>query len=331
MSLLVLVFVLLGLFVGSFLNVCIDRLPQGQSIIRPPSHCSSCNEKLRIRDLIPLFSYLWLRGRCRYCQARIPVRVPIVEGVTTLLFALLFWKYGLEPQLGIVLFYACILIVIFVIDLENQLVLNKIVYPGMVVAFVFSLFRPEVAEIGAFGGGSISQAVSSAAGDIISRGVISLIGGILGLVIMSLPYIIYPSGMGMGDIKLAALVGLMVGYPLVILTLMMSWILGGLIAGVLLALKIKGRKDPLKLQCKCKSSYQIFLEFRKSFRKTTNLEGVYTALARSDERGKIFVKNLSKKGIGFTTFSDHKLSQEDEVQVVFTLDDQKKYKIEKLP
>jgi Neuraminidase (sialidase) len=93
--------------------------------------------------------------------------------------------------------------------------------------------------------------------------------------------------------------------------------------------KFKGRKDPLKLQCKCKSSSQVFLEFRKSFRRTTNLEGVYTVLARSDERGKIFVKNLSKKGIGFTTFSDHKLSQEDEIQVVFTLDDQKKSKIEK--
>jgi Neuraminidase (sialidase) len=93
--------------------------------------------------------------------------------------------------------------------------------------------------------------------------------------------------------------------------------------------KFKGRKDPLKLLCKCKSSSQIFLEFRKSFRRTTNLEGIYTLLARSDERGKIFVKNLSKKGIGFTTFSDHKLSQEDEIQVVFTLDDQKKSKIEK--
>jgi hypothetical protein len=93
--------------------------------------------------------------------------------------------------------------------------------------------------------------------------------------------------------------------------------------------KFKGRKDPLKLQCKCKSSALVFLEFRKGFRKKTNLEGVYTTLTRDDKGGRIFVQNLSKKGIGFTTFSNHKLSQGDEIKVVFTLDDQKKSKVEK--
>src|SRR4030042_1615591 len=90
------VFTLLGLFVGSFLNVCIDRLPRGQSIINPPSHCPACNHKLGILDLVPLFSYLWLRGRCRYCHAPIPLKLPIVEGVTGLLFAF-FW-----PGLGMI-------------------------------------------------------------------------------------------------------------------------------------------------------------------------------------------------------------------------------------
>ena len=93
--------------------------------------------------------------------------------------------------------------------------------------------------------------------------------------------------------------------------------------------KFKGRKDPLKLQCKCKSSARIFLEFRKGFRKKTNLEGVYTVLTRDDEGGRIVVQNISKKGIGFTTFSNHKLSEKDEIQVVFTLDNQKKSRIEK--
>lgn len=93
--------------------------------------------------------------------------------------------------------------------------------------------------------------------------------------------------------------------------------------------KFKGRKDPLKLKCKCKSSSQIFLEFRKAFRKNVNFVGVYKVLAREDEGGRIFVKNLSKKGIGFTTFSKHKLLQGDEIQVVFTLDNQNQSKIEK--
>ena len=121
------VFTLLGLFIGSFLNVCIDRLPQGQSIISPRSHCAACNRKLGNLDVIPVFSYLWLRGRCRYCQAHIPLRLPVVEGITGLLFTFLYWKFGLGLELGISLVYACLLTVIFVIDLENQLVLDKFI------------------------------------------------------------------------------------------------------------------------------------------------------------------------------------------------------------
>ena len=218
---------------GSFLNVCIDRLPQGQSIIRPPSHCSNCNRRLGILDLIPLFSYLWLRGRCRYCQAPIPIRLPIVEGVTALLFALLYWKYGLEAQLGIVLVYTCILTIIFVIDLEHQLVLNKVTYPGMIIAFGLSILSPEIAEVTPLVGGTIGRLVSS------------VIGGAIGLAFMTLPLIIYRRGMGIGDIKLGALVGLMTGYPLVFIALLMSVIVGGLISVILLAFKIRGRKDPI--------------------------------------------------------------------------------------
>ena len=245
MSLLILVFILLGLFVGSFLNVCIDRLPQGQSIINPPSHCAACNRKLSILDLIPVFSYIWLRGRCRYCQAHIPLRLPVVEGITALMFALLYWKFGLGVELGISIVYACLLVVIFVIDLENQLVLNKITYPAMVLAFALSFFWPGSREVDGLGAGVINQAVSSVAGEAVGGAVLSLAGGALGLIAMALPFIIYPSGMGFGDVKLGALVGLMTGYPLVIIALLLSWIGGGLVAAILLALKIKSRKDPI--------------------------------------------------------------------------------------
>lgn len=221
MSLLILVFALLGLFVGSFLNVCIDRLPRGQSIISPPSHCPACNHKLGIPDLVPLFSYLWLRGRCRYCRAPIPLRLPVVEGVTCLLFAFLYWKFGPGLELAISLVYAGLLTVIFVIDLENQLVLDKVVYPAMALALAFSFFRP--------GLGVVS----------------SLEGGALGLAAMALPFIIYRRGMGMGDIKLGALVGLMTGYPLVLIAWLLSVIPGGLVGAILLAFKIKKRRDSI--------------------------------------------------------------------------------------
>ena len=219
----ILVFTLLGLFVGSFLNVCIDRLPQGQSIIKPRSHCAACNRKLSNFDNIPIFSYLWLRGRCRYCRAPIPIRLPIVEGITGLLFALLlvYWKFELGLELGISLIYASLLTLIFIIDLENQLVLDKVIYPGMALALAFSFFWP--------GLGVVS----------------SLEGGALGLAAIALPFIIYRRGMGMGDVKLGALVGLMSGFPLVLIALLLSVITGGLVAAILLAFRIKKRSDPI--------------------------------------------------------------------------------------
>ena len=234
---------MLGLFVGSFLNVCIDRLPRGKSIIVPPSHCPACNQKLGILDLIPLLSYLSLRGRCRYCQAPIPFRLPLVEGITALLFAFLYWKAGLGLELVMFLIYACLLTIIFFIDLENQLVLDKVTYPGMVIVFVFSFFWPGVQEVSGLGGGAISQAVGSLAGEAVAQAAISLLGGVLGLLVMALIVIVSRGGMGWGDVKMAALIGLMVGFPLVIEALLLSWISGGVVAAILLALKLKGTKD----------------------------------------------------------------------------------------
>ncbi len=241
----IVLFVVLGLLTGSFLNVCIDRLPQGKSIAFPPSHCESCGRKLTVTDLIPVFSYLFLRGRCRTCAARIPVRIPVVELVTAVLFGLFAWHFGLTFELAVFIVYSSLFIVIFVIDLENQLVLNVITYPAVVLAFVVSLFRPDILAVDGMGSGAVAGAVTPVLGTIGARAVISLMGGAAGLVIMALPYIVYPKGMGLGDIKLALLVGLMVGYPLIIMTVFFSWILGGLTAGFLLAFKIKGRKDAI--------------------------------------------------------------------------------------
>ena len=206
---------------GSFLNVCIDRLPQGQSIIHPRSHCAACNRKISNLDNIPIFSYLWLHGRCRYCHAPIPIRLPIIEGLTGLLFALLYWKFGLGLGLSISLVYISLLTIVFVIDLENQLVLDKVIYPGIALALAFSFFWP--------GLGVVS----------------SLAGGAIGMAAMALPFIIYRRGMGMGDVKLGALVGLMSGYPLVFVALLLAVITGGLVATLLLVFKIKKRSDPI--------------------------------------------------------------------------------------
>jgi leader peptidase (prepilin peptidase)/N-methyltransferase len=145
---LIVIFVLLGMVVASFLNVCCDRLPVGKSIVYPPSHCPACRRRLRAKDLIPVFSYLWLRGRCRYCQAPIPRRLLWVEIGTGVLFGLVYWRFGLSLELPIILVYSCIFIVLLVIDLEHRLVLNKVVYPAMALALLisilFSFFLPQL-------------------------------------------------------------------------------------------------------------------------------------------------------------------------------------------
>ena len=232
-SLWIVIFALLGLAVGSFLNVCIDRLPTGKSIVRLPSHCNSCDRTLRPPDLVPLFSYLWLRGRCRYCSARIPIRLPIVELATCLIFAFLTWHSfqawdGLGLELAIAIVYACLFLVIFVIDLEEGLVLNSVVYPGMALAFVFSFFWPWPEIIWP---------------DI---GVLSaLLGGAVGFGFMLLPYIIWRGGMGGGDVMLAGLIGMVAGFPLVFVALLLGILSGGLVAIFLLILRLRTRKDPI--------------------------------------------------------------------------------------
>ena len=219
-------FAILGLVVGSFLNVCIDRLPQNKSIAYPPSHCEACQHKLSAKDLIPVFSYLRLRGRCRYCQVSIPRKLLWVELAAAVIFALLYWHYRLSPELGVMAFYACLFIVIFVIDLEHSLILNKVVYPTMVVALLLSLYPwPWFSE-------SIGMRVAYAA-----------LGGAIGFVVFLLIALVSRGGMGWGDVKLAALIGLATGFPLVFVAIIMAAILGGIVAVGLLITRRRGRRE----------------------------------------------------------------------------------------
>jgi leader peptidase (prepilin peptidase)/N-methyltransferase len=226
--LLIVLFAILGLAVGSFLNVCIDRLPQNKSIVLPPSHCEACQHKLAAKDLIPVFSYIRLRGRCRYCQASIARRVFWVELATALIFALLYWHYGLSPELGVMAFYACLFIIIFVIDLEHGLILNKVVYPGMVVALLLALLaRPWLTQW-------VVTGIANAA-----------LGGGIGFAIFFLIAIVSRGGMGWGDVKLAALIGLATGFPLVFPSIIMGAILGGIVAVALMTAKKRKRRQTI--------------------------------------------------------------------------------------
>ncbi len=227
-----LLFACIGLAIGSFLGVCIDRLPRNESVVKPPSHCESCQHRLVFKDLIPILSYLRLRGRCRYCGCTVSPRSLWVELATGGVFAFLYWWcIVLNPDLGIVAFavmafYACLFIVIFVIDLEHQLILNKVIYPGMVVALLLTLIpHPWLADR------MVDRLASAALGAGVGFGILLLIA------------LVSRGGMGWGDVKMAALIGLVTGFPLILVALLLAIILGGVVALVLLLFKKRRRKE----------------------------------------------------------------------------------------
>ncbi len=234
------VFTLLGMVVASFLNVCVDRLPNNESLLFPASHCASCHHRLAVKDLVPVFSYLWLRGRCRYCQALLPRRLLWVEISTGLLFGYLYWHYGLSIELAVIAFYCCLFITLMVIDLEHGLILNKLVYPGVAVALLISVFLPPSRLI--YPSGVVPLLIS----DFLPQlGIVqAAIGGGIGLGLFLLIVVISRGGMGWGDVKMAALIGIVTGY-LILPALLMAVIFGGLVAGILLLLKIKRRKESI--------------------------------------------------------------------------------------
>lgn len=219
------IFTLLGLAVGSFLNVVIDRVGSGKSIIFPRSHCENCGAVLGPVELIPVVSYLWQHGRCRNCRTPIPQRTLWVEVAMGAAFPLLHWYLGLSAELGVAIFYSVLFTVIFVIDLEQNLILNKIVYPALIIVLLINLFLPAL---------SIVPGIKSAG-----------IGFGVGLGILLLIVFASRGGMGWGDVRLAALVGLITGWPEVLVALFLGFVGGGIVAGISVAVGVKGRKETI--------------------------------------------------------------------------------------
>lgn len=208
----------LGGVIGSFLNVVIDRLPRHQSLISPPSHCPECERQLSAWELIPVVSYLVLRGRCRTCGGRIPLRVLMVEAGTGLLFALAAARFGITLFTFIASVFIAFLIVIMVIDWETQRILNRVSYPALGLGLLSVPFSPAAAR---------------------------LAGGLVGLCVLLAIALLSRGGMGMGDVKLAAFIGVIVGLPQILLAMFIAFVAGGVIVGALWTVGKVGRKDPV--------------------------------------------------------------------------------------
>ena len=211
---------LFGALVGSFLNVCIYRLPRGTSIVWPPSACARCQRPLSWYENIPIVSYVVLRGRCRTCAQPISYRYPIVELMTAAMFALAWWYFGPGVLLASRLVLGCALIVLFEIDREHQLLPHAITLPGILVGFAFSFFT----EPGW---------VSSLSGLVLGGGILLAIGQAYYLLRRE-------EGLGMGDFKMLAMIGAFLGWRLTLVTLMMASFAGSIVG---LALIAKARGD----------------------------------------------------------------------------------------
>ena len=220
---------------GSFLNVVADRLPEGRSFVTPRSHCSACNKTLSNIELVPVFSYLWLRGRCRHCGVGIPARLTMVEVVTGLLFMAVYFRVGVSPAFVVLTAATALLVVVAVIDLEIGLIPNRIVFPGIVILLMLSPWWPQLGVDRTFLGDSTALASLSN----------SLVAGVGSLLFFLAIALAYPNGMGGGDVKLAGLIGLLVGYPGVVVALYGAVVVGGVVAISLLLVRRKGRKDSM--------------------------------------------------------------------------------------
>jgi leader peptidase (prepilin peptidase)/N-methyltransferase len=206
-----------GLCIGSFLNVVIYRVPRGLSIVTPPSRCRNCGYLLRWYDNVPVLSWLFLRARCRSCGTPVSWQYPVVEVITGALFVLVVWLTPIGPLVFSRLMLVCILIALFGIDLEHQILPNSITLPGIVIGVLLSLIAPpgvRDALIGVVLGGGILYAIA---------------GG----------YYLWrrEEGMGMGDVKMLAMIGAFLGWKAVLVTLVLASFSGAIIGLLLMALQ----------------------------------------------------------------------------------------------
>ena len=209
-----------GLIFGSFTNVIIARIPHGESVVTPSSHCPRCGHRLGVLDLVPVLSWLFLKGKCRYCQEAISIRYPAVELLTAALFMGVFLRWGISAYTLAGWALTVILVSSAFIDLDEGIIPDVITIPGVVLGLVVSFvtigFFPALWGALAFGG------------------------------VLFLVAVISKGGMGGGDIKLAAVIGAFTGIPGAIITLLLSSFLGAVFGITLMLMGRAGRKTPVK-------------------------------------------------------------------------------------
>jgi leader peptidase (prepilin peptidase)/N-methyltransferase len=212
---------LMGLIIGSFLNVCIDRIPQGKSVIYPPSHCESCGKSLKPIELIPLISYLLLRGRCRHCGTSLSWRYPGLELLTGFIFFLVYYFTPLGVRLLPYLTLSSILIVISFIDLDHFRIPSSLILTGLFAGIISNTIWPFIDFFDAF------------------------LGFITGGGILLFIALVSKGGMGGGDVKLGAMIGFFLGWKQALLTIFIGAIFAATVGVIFIIGKKRSRKEAI--------------------------------------------------------------------------------------
>lgn len=218
-------FVLLGAIVGSFLNVCIVRLPSHQSVVWPGSRCPKCGRALPWYENVPIVSWMALRARCAGCRQPIPAMYPLVEAFTALTFGAAWLVHGPTPLLGVRLVFAAAMIVLAVTDLRERLLPNAITLPGIVAGLACSVVLPP---------GLVSAAIGAIAMALLLWGIGEAVGRAIG-----------KEALGFGDVKMIAMIGAFLGWQLTLVSLFLASLLGSVIGVALAALKGRDYQIPL--------------------------------------------------------------------------------------
>lgn len=215
---------LLGALIGSFLNVCIYRLPRHESIIWPGSHCPACSKPIAWYDNVPILGYLMLAGRCRACSVGIPLHYPVVEALNTAGYLAMLWFFGPTMVAAVYAMLFSALLVVAGTDLSHKIIPNAVTFPGIVL-------------------GLVSAATILPLG--LLNGLVGLLvgGGILWLLAWASPYLFGKEGMGGGDIKLLAMIGAFLGWKLALMTIMIGSLVGSVVGVSLLAAQVITRDE----------------------------------------------------------------------------------------
>lgn len=218
----IIIAIIFGLLIGSFLNVCIYRIPREESLAFPPSHCTKCQNRIKLYDLIPVVSYSVLGGKCRYCKEKISIRYPLIEILNGIFYGLIFYKYGFSINFFKFAILSSLLIVIGFIDFDTTDIYLKTILFGAVTGTVFII-------IGYITG--------------IEKNILQYIyGGLFGGGVISI-IILFTGGMGWGDAEMCFVCGIFLGFKVTIIMLFLSFIIGSVYGLSMIALRKKTRKD----------------------------------------------------------------------------------------